>query len=324
MSPPLCTLKDADMPQANGDQGTAWGNELRAARENKHGSLPHFQKNTQGKIVSSKTLNRYENGGRPRPTLGKEVNAHFSDVTNKEYMDSLLDEVLRGNDGSRSPRRSASISRASPQLIDLIMEGQQVDAKQEYDNSAGERLRSSSFFLLVARSGFDWIRNRHASALAYRFKNSELRSTFLFARPPDEKSQDDNSWLAARLIDATEAGGLGSHEDRVQSVLDELESLGATDETVDLFFHAYIPPYTAAVFDDCILFEPKYLSPNRKPGSQVPFMYIDRENNKGFYDYVWDDIQEVLRAACETDAKWRGSLVRPIRGPGFESGVVRR
>jgi hypothetical protein len=196
-------------------------------------------------------------------------------------------------------------------------------AREDYDELAKEGLDSSSVFVLVARSGLDWIRNRHASALRKRFHSSETESKFVFAAPgdSDRMPNDGSSHLASQLIDNTESG-LTSHFRRVEATLQELEVLGATDGVVKVYYHAFVPPYTAAVFDNFILFEPKYLSPKRKPGSQVPFICIQRGDSMGFYEYLWSDIEEVLNAADEEGAapRWPSSLMRPRRVPPTPEG----
>jgi hypothetical protein len=297
--------------------------ELTAARERKHGTLADFENETGGKYVSGKTLNRYENGelpGRNRRKL-EALHEHYDGVKDKDYLNELLGEAVKeavqevqGHGAEGQPQIAAS--PIGP-FMDSPDGGE--EAKPEYDRLASEALRSSSRCVVVARSAMEWIRTR-ASALGARFATGESETTFVLSGPHEYLPKDESAALASTLIDKTERGDSpGSHCDRVKTALNDLESNGANDDVVKVYFHPYIPPFTAAIFDQYVLLEPKYVSPIRKPGSQVPFMVIYREDNEQFYNYIWADVQEVIKAAEGPDARWPQGLVRPVKWKGWSS-----
>jgi transcriptional regulator with XRE-family HTH domain len=301
----------------NGPQGDTYTRELTEARKRKHGTLAAFEINTGGNYVSYKTLSRYENGEVPRRNRNKleKLHEHYDDVKGKDYLNNLLDKAVQEVQDHGAEGQPQIV--ASP--IGPFMESPEggEEAKREYDRLVSKGLRSSSRCVVVARSAMEWIRTR-ASALGARFERGESETTFVLSGPHEYLPKDESAALASTLIDKTERGDSpGSHCDRVKTALNDLELNGAHNDVVKVYFHPYIPPFTAAVFDQYVLLEPKYLSPIRKPGSQVPFMVIDREDNEQFYNYIWADVQEVIKAAEDPNALWPQGLVRPVKWEGW-------
>jgi hypothetical protein len=279
--------------------------------------LAAFEKNTGGKYVSSQTLNRYENGELPRRNRDKlkELHKHYGDVKSKDYLDNLLEEAVQEVHAHGAEGQPQIVASPIGPFMDSPDGGE--EAKPEYDRLASKGLRSSSRCVVVARSALEWIRTR-ASALRARFARGESETTFVLSGPHEYLPKDESAALASTLIDKTEKGDSpGSHCDRVKTALNDLKSNEANDDVVKVYFHPYIPPFTAAVFDEYVLLEPKYVSPIRKPGSQVPFMVIYREDNEQFYNYIWADVQEVIKAAEDPNAPWPQGLVRPVKWEGW-------
>lgn len=184
-----------------------------------------------------------------------------------------------------------------------------------YNGHVQEQLVSSHRFIMVANSGWRWVRQR-SHLLQQRFEDEDKHSTFVVVGP---YPVDGPAGVANDLVNRHE--GRAPYTDRtpnqrrVQDLLGTLLQLGATDENVSIYFTTFItPPWTAVMFDTSLLLEPHYMSPQKKVDAQVPFFLVYKTGrHDGWFEYILADINQVLGFASQQE-KWPQGVPPIIKG----------